>query len=860
MHIQYAHIVGCQRFHLSHLRELELEFTKPVTIVAGRSGEGKTSLLHELCPLPATRKTYAKNGRKEIRLTHDGHEYVLLSDFTNRTAPHSFKRDGEELNVSGTTDVQSELVISHLGLTPAMRNLIYNQTEMCRLTNAERRNLFLSINPMDLRLILAAHKAVQGNFRDAKAQITLLHGRKVDLQSRMLSDEVLAQHRLTKERLSHELSEIEKLIYALEQHVTRLKNLYRDDLAYRQECLDHNRQLIPTEEIKSGCLSIRHDVRNYRDVVRGDGYSAARESVRADMERAQSEQQHAAQMVQSLSREINDYQQHLERAQDTPVDALEKELDDLEKNIQRYGVLIDDPVPKEHWDEYRRGLEQIKSIVMVFHESEVSMLNPDELEQRIRRLDNMRQELSLLTERISRCEREIADGEQNIARHRGEAQIPEQCQYPTCGLRSRVAQVVQEIQTRVVQTRETLGKLQEQQQKLHVCYTQEQEQLSPYVQMRAVEQYRRLLYWLNSRYYRTHDWESDLLTRLNTQPLLILAELDKRLEQSEAWYQRQELIQRRQQLSTKLETLMKSSGTSVEFLQKKLAEKEKQLHHDLAVVEQLASREAKSRQQYQAYLDYDRAVCQLEHYQEIFSRGERALIAAKALEYWRECGRQLVTAKQQISEELRQLETILRDQEVLHRTYQDETIALLDRVAADKSVYEKMELALSPSVGIPHKSMVRYLNALIHNVNVFLSQLWSYPMKIDEVDPDSPLDYGLRVEVSGTVVDDIKLLSEGQSEVVNLAWVLTILLQMRMLDKIPLYADELGRAFDSDHRARLLRFLNQLIDQKYIDQMFLVSHYSELIEGFNDANIVYLGRDNGVLPSHVNEHARFVYE
>jgi ABC-type hemin transport system ATPase subunit len=100
---------------------------------------------------------------------------------------------------------------------------------------------------------------------------------------------------------------------------------------------------------------------------------------------------------------------------------------------------------------------------------------------------------------------------------------------------------------------------------------------------------------------------------------------------------------------------------------------------------------------------------------------------------------------------------------------------------------------------------------------------------------------------------DISMLSDGQTEVVNLAFVLTILLQLKMLDKVPLYADEIGRTFDSAHRVKVLKFLNRAIDTKLIEQMILVNHFSLFINFSADCDIICLSPDRmSDLPNDTN--------
>ena len=83
-------------------------------IILGTNGSGKSSILYELSPLPASKGEYIEGGFKRIEISHKGAHYVLESSFKHGNK-HSFTRDGEDLNPGGTGAVQKELVKREVG-------------------------------------------------------------------------------------------------------------------------------------------------------------------------------------------------------------------------------------------------------------------------------------------------------------------------------------------------------------------------------------------------------------------------------------------------------------------------------------------------------------------------------------------------------------------------------------------------------------------------------------------------------------------------------------------------------------------------------------------------------------------------
>ena len=860
MKLTYVNLRGFKRFQLSKIHEFEAEFHSPVTVITASNGYGKTSLLTELNPMPSVRTNYEKNGRKELHFEHNGHLFKLISDFSNRVAPHKFLMDEVELNEGHTTEVQEELVAQHFGVTIPIRNLIYGKTELCRMTKAERKNLFLNINPMDLSLIIPAFKETTNKFKACKANLQLLYSRKSELESKMIKQEVLDQHIKTKEELNNQILEIDKILYGLEQHITSLQNRFKDDLDYRQDCINNNQTLLPTKEILQQCEDIIKRSTAFTYMPRGEEFSLRKNELQIRKEQLLTQKNDISKDIENISREINEYQQHLDSAQSRPISDMEKEITEIDKKLEKYVDLPQNPLPKNSIENYRNLNERFQQALFIFRDSEVKLPKLDELQQKSFTRDELRRSLDNVQMSFSARQSELEEIKKQITNREQKARIPTNCATVSCGLRmlfeeqlSKLKNREKDLSTEIEQLRKVLGET-------NTKLTELNDFLKPIEQAHLQEHYRELASWLcHDPYLCWRDWNTELLDILNTQPMSIYKELGDLIAGSQLHYEKQELLDRKKYLTDTLTTLAKQSDASLEFLKGKLREKEVLIKQKLADLKNIETEAKEVDSTYALYLEYMSATDQIKHFQSQYEKGERALVVAQAIHYWKQLGKKFLSAKSILSEDLRKIETIVQDQQVLRRTYESETLNLVDKIEQDKKIYGLIAEALSPNSGFPHKSMVRYLNALINNVNYFISQVWTYKMRILPISLDQDLDYGFRIEVGNELANDINVLSEGQTEMVNLVWMLTILLQMKLLNKIPLYADELGRTFDGIHRLRLLSFLNQLIDGKYIEQLFLVSHYSEFTTGFTDSEIICLSPDEMPdLPKNVNEHARLV--
>ena len=854
MKLLYAHLKGCKRFTLSNITEIEAHFKSRVQVIVGSNGSGKSSFMQELCPIPSVRTDYLPGGKKELHIEHEGHMYIVGSDFGNRTSPHFFSRDGEQLNVSGTTDVQTELVEQHFGITGAIRNLIYAKTPLCMISKAERKNLFLNINPMELGLILDTHKKALGRVKDCKANLQLLYSRKTDLEGKMLPDDILNQHKQTKETLNNQLLTVDKVIYGIDQHINTLRERFSEDLEYQTHCMESNTQLIPSELILLHCKKIQDRIHDFQFIERGD--TSRKDELRSKRDSLVMQADEIRRTSQTLSEEINEYHRHLNSATERPISSIEKEISDLDNELSKFHDIPENPIPEHSLERHQRIVDDLKPLLFAFQDASVKMISPDTLSRRFTALEQQHNNLKMQENKLGQLRDSIEEVSREMQQHSQIANIPGGCSFSDCGLRSiftRRTSSAKERHTKLITEHASLEAKYSADKKI---FDAEVEELRPYREADLLNKYRKLISLLADSYFR-FDNEESLIDKLRTQPVKIHADFSVYIQRSKLAHEYTKLLEKKKALSIELSAVIKSSGASLEFLQNKLKEKESAVRISLEKLKEIESEISATNEQYNLYLEYSLAIGKIEEFRELYSRGERALLVSKSIQYWKGLQNHFKEIKVSISEDLRTLETLVRTQETLRSTYQSEIITLIDSIEKEKLVYEKIEVALSPTTGISHKSMVRYLNALIHNANYFLSQIWSYKMKLLPVREDEPLTYAFPLETPGKVSPDINQTSDGQTEVLNLAWVLTILLQLKLLNKLPFFADEIGRTFDPVHRVQILTFMGQLLDNKVIEQLFIVNHLALFTDGFPDCDVICLNPDNvPELPKTVNEFVK----
>ena len=92
MFITYIQLVNFKRMPLRDDNTFEHTFnpTNKLTMISGPNGSGKSSLFNELTPLPSDKNDFNQGGYKEIHIEKDHDKYILISDFTEKSAKFRF--------------------------------------------------------------------------------------------------------------------------------------------------------------------------------------------------------------------------------------------------------------------------------------------------------------------------------------------------------------------------------------------------------------------------------------------------------------------------------------------------------------------------------------------------------------------------------------------------------------------------------------------------------------------------------------------------------------------------------------------------------------------------------------------------
>ena len=200
--------------------------------------------------------------------------------------------------------------------------------------------------------------------------------------------------------------------------------------------------------------------------------------------------------------------------------------------------------------------------------------------------------------------------------------------------------------------------------------------------------------------------------------------------------------------------------------------------------------------------------------------------------------------KIQISERLREFDTIAREQENLRMRLNDEIEPIISELNEQLRKWKAIEKVLSPTKGIPNERIVKYINAIFLRANAFIKQVWNYDMELEYLKENEECDYTFKVLINGDgVVKDINTCSKGQKEIIDLAIILAICKYRKYSTMFPIKLDEMSSGLSPEHSSKLFEYLGELFHQSSILQAFIVNHDPVITSSYTDASYAVLSED-----------------
>ena len=819
------------------IEELTVDDFDQINVLTGENGKGKSSVLRELTPYPASRADYHKDGYKKIEISHKGKHYTLVSDFSKNPV-HSFRVNDIEQNVSGTGEVQEDLVEQHFeGYSRLIEKLVSGGCKFSMMSKNERKQLFMSTYPSNLEFVLNKHKNLMSMIRAGNSQMKLLKERVLKLKESFVSDDVLEFHQENMKLMNEALLALDKDIYAFEMTIKPyVENIEKiGELPYT------------LDDLKMEALNIS---KKFQELIH-TGYATNNET---DLQW----------FMVSMEGKINQLNEHIKYLKDNGLnwlqevekykDALSVDSEDLLKQyrlersvqldiIRKYPYRDDLSVMDEEsiswWREHENQLDLLQAITSSIGPLWTSAEYQNNL-NRLHQIDYQMSEMKRSQDRLIESAKALKI---RISKYEANG-YPSDC-LRTCRLRESVQQILASLKEEYTKTVTDIDNL----CKLYSNLDKEKSGLETDLSCRTTSL--EIIQDFSS-YFLNNSWKdfalnhktlidilnTDITGLVNRMHLLInyswgQMEVKKAKDALSIVEARIEILQNEHLPSKKkMEELVTSLEEKLKTVESDLLEKQ-QFRKELTV-------------QYEFCKKHDQLIGEIQTLCDNFETLKTQMTQMAAVEFVRNEIEHMRDSKILISGKLRDCEVIVKEQENLRLRLNEEVLPTLDKVSKDVYKWGFVEKELSPVTGLPKRIMTRYINGIFQRANRFISQVWNYEMELVYLKEEDDCDYTFPVLINNDgTVKDISICSKGQKEIIDLALILAICMYRGYTLEFPLKLDEMSSGLSPDHNSKLFGFLGDLFSRDEILQAFIVSHDPIVNNGFDQAGYVALS-ESGV--------------
>lgn len=830
----YISIKLCKykRLALSHIDYLEINPQNKIQLILGTNGSGKSSVLSQLTPLPASHQDYHKGGYKIVEILHNNSHYELKNLFEIDKNRFHFIKDGVELNDGLTASTFTELVRQEFKITADIQAMLCGNTVFHLMPIDKRRTWFTKISDSDFTYAIAYYNKLRERHRDMVGSIKMQQSRLVQESEKLLTPEMEETYR-------YEISLFQELL----QHYLDLKSPIRvqRDVLQRQAL-----------DIETKMVGLTQSFRNaHRDFPNLEGFESG-EAIDEAIITLRGRQTYLESEVSTTVEKIDQQDKVLATLKeseissvtdiDITIDTLLQESKDLSSQI-RLGLIFDDV------DKAQQALNTVID-KLLFISSEL-VENVDRKYTRdtyIAALDVSKQ---LDTEfiQLQGLKNETALKRKELEHYKAHNQI--EC--PKC--KHAWFKGYSEDTYQATLRQETLLNEHE------AILTAKIEAQNNLIQVIRgyLERYREYVQVSNAWSDLTPLWNYlSLNSIVFDQPKKIPTIIETLKGDLQVLLKQEQVKKRLSETLALKKTLVDNQEANVASFIQHTEELHEKLHNLNAELQQVRQQSSKL-QSYKVTLKNMNAVTiELESLVRTRETLSSEMVNAVKMET-------LNSVIQQVHMELTDREQTIAKQDIQRAIIMNIQLNL-------KELTEKSELLkiaideLSPTEGLIAKGLTGFINHFLAQMNHFIKKIWLYPMELVPIIPSEDngvdLDYKFQVRINddpdpSNLVPDISKGSAGMKEIIDLAFKVVNMMYLG-LEKAPLVLDEFGARLDAAHRQSAQAGISNIINSSNFSQIFMVSHYENAYGSLTNADICVLHASNIKLPNDLayNKHVK----
>lgn len=799
MKYDYIEVYRYIRIEVSGHDFVRIDFVNKVQLLLGTNGSGKSSLMKEISVLPATPSEYKAGGYKEVGVTHNGHTYVIRSDFT-KGARHSFIKDGEELNPGGTATVARNLAFQEFGITPEIHSINCGITNFHTMDVNARRNWFTRIGKEDYTYALSYFKKLKDHLRDIQGYLKQIKGKLFTEKNNLISDEkkheLIMDLKLTNAALDSVLSRkvsIEQddveMFTAIERQQDELETVYRKIMRLHGVHLGTLSAFDSEEHMLGRMNEMRAELGAIGLTINQltEGITQTRKILEQFSDVKDTNEEEAKKQVEALTAQIDEAVSGLPNKPEVFLE--QRFYDDLILKVsacyasmtEALGNIVPDPENIYTAATYETCIRDVRlindNLQAIAHNQTTLIRRKTELEH-LKGHDKTR---------CPQCSHEwyLGYSEKEYTRTlEGLAELDIQEKKNQAALKEK-----QDLQELIVNRNNW--------QRTFVGYANyiDDDRLS-------FKRYLTFLCDFNKEPAKARQFLEDFTHDLNDYSKI--AGLKERLVE-------QQKI---------LDKIIEVKSGDIETANKQLAASENEL---VAAVQ----RQRQLQVELSILVECEKAVRLMQRYMDetddLYSQILKTNDSLVLFEEQKILNNMIRDLRLKISA----IELALNDAKNQEQSVKNLEAEIEEKTRVEVLLAEAVR-SLSPTEGIIAKSLVSFMDQFVNNMNLFIKEIWTYPLEIQSLLPDGEdvqeLDFKFSVSANGgTPIPDVAFGSSGMREIFNMAFKIVSLQHSGLADG-PIYLDEFGNALDEKHRATAQFALLELMQSSEFSQVFMISH------------------------------------
>jgi hypothetical protein len=827
MKILSLELKGYLRFEPNHISYLKLNTVEATQLILGSNGSGKSSLLKELTPLPATLADYSKDGNsfKEIIIIHKRSKYILRSQFFS-SPKHFFNKDGEEMNLGGTGQVQKDLVFKEFGITPFIHDIFTGKVKFHNMSLAQRREWFSISSKVDYAYAMGVYKSMKEKARDLQGVMRVSQSRLMLETDKLLDgkqEEEMRNQIMALKELELELANMRVNVKPLNDSYARLFEVSRGLIVNATNELN-------TLIKKSQSINLV----NYKDIDS--------ELIKCRVELGNNESE--LNKIAEASDKYTNVLKAMKGANADNINELKLRRDSLSKEVIELNDALILPTRFSSVKEAIGALNSVRDTL--FH----IFSNVDEFDPMYTRsnhalvLENITSAKTRL-DFLKETENKLLISIENYkhSKEHNKTECP-QCKHSWS--RGFDENKFQDAINNLNSTRVTIELTKTSIKELEIKSNQIAEYAKFYSDYRSIAASWPILNPL---------WEYFAeKSLLHKNPRHIPNIVDKLSNDLPVQLKIQEV----EKNLTDINTLINSIGADSVIALDELTSKIEELDNKCYTLNQKHSHLVSCIKDINTYKGIINQTKELKYFLETELKVRNTLINE-----WGESEKQII---------LTQILSIIRNdvsskektimQVDVQRKLVSELTANINNSKDELESLNRLCETLSPSEGLIAKGLKAFINKFISNQNEVIKSIWAYPLEItlenDGADDEFSLDYKFGLNVHGVKnAPDISKGSSGIVEIIDLAFKIVSMQYLDMLD-YPLYFDEFGANMDSYHRQAAFSVISNLSVSDNFSQIYIISHHENNYGSLKNVDVSVLCPLNIVLPKNADINKNMV--